>query len=342
MSRILIYAVLGMVLLLSSFPFVSNGWTVESDVISFIFRDNGNSDLYLMDIRGEVFRHITFRTVNIYGHTWSPDGGSFAYVSGKNGDLEIYVMDVKRKKHRRLTHHFGRDSEPAWSPNGKWITFISDRAGDTDIYRMDANGKNVKKLTNQGECNKPTWSPDSQSIAFTSSSEGEYFMYVMGADGKRLRRLVGGMSIPGCSWSPDGKQIAFISRGAERGMDIFSIDIDGKNLRQLTWLDQGAFIFRSPAWSPSGKWIAYVLSELIGPLKPVLLPEDFEKGFETPVVCVVNTVDGGVGKPIETTRELGASGSMNWVPEEFFSVSPSSEKQTTLWGRLKQMEDAPK
>ena len=330
MKRRRTYVVLGTVLLL----FISSGQAAERDVISLTSRKNGHHNLYFMNIQGEVLRHITLKTPSMYGHTWSPDGGSFAYLSNKDGNNEIYVMDIRKKTHHRLTHHLGGDSAPAWSPNGKWITFVSNRRGKDDIYRMDVNGENVIQLTNQGECQGPTWSPDSQSIAFTSSSEGKYFIYVMGADGRRSRRLVGNIPIPGCTWSPDGKQIAFISRDAEGGMDIFSIDVDRRNLRQLTWLDQRAFIYQ-PLWSPSGKWIAYVLSEVIGPLKPVLLPAD----FEDPVVCVINTTVGGGGKPIEATRGLVglvSSASIDWVPEEFFSVSPSSEEQITLWGRLKQ------
>ena len=338
MKRTLTYVILGTALLLSNRLFVSSGWAAETDVISFASRKGGNFTLHFTNTRGEILRHITFKTPSMYDHTWSPDGGSFAYVSNTDGNNEIYVMDIRKKTQRRLTHHPGKDSEPAWSPNGKWITFVSDRRGKDDIYRMDANGENVIQLTNQGECNGPTWSPDSQWIAFTSSSEGGYFIYVISADGRRSRRLVGNIPLPGCTWSPDGKQIAFVSRDAEGGMDIFSIDVDGKNLHQLTWSDQSAFI-SEPVWSPSGKWIAYVLTEVIGPLKPIPLPE----GFADPVICIVNTADGGGGKPIQATKEftrgLVFGTSLDWVPEGFFSVSPSEEKQTTLWGRLKQADN---
>lgn len=339
MRSIPTYVVLGMTLLLSSLPPVNSGWAAESDVISFISRESGNFDLYLTDIRGEVLRQITFKTPSMYGHTWSPEGGSFAYVSNKDGNNDIYVMDIQTKTNRRLTHHPSTDFQPAWSPDGKWIAFISDRDGDTDIYRMDANGKNVKKLTNQGECNEPTWSPDNQSIAFISSSEGRYFVYVMDADGRGSKRLVGNMRIFGCAWSPDGKQIAFVSRDAEGIMGIFSIGVNGKNLRQLTQLDQRAFIFNRLAWSPSGEWIAYVLSERIGQLKAIRLDADLDVDVKNRVVCVVNPTTGGGGKPIEATRGLVSSASIDWVPAEFLSVSPSAEKQTTLWGRLKQVEN---
>ena len=334
MKRTLTYVALRMALLLSSSLLISGGWAkTKSDILSFVSRENGNFSLCLTDIRGEILRRITFDMPSIYGHTWSPDGRSFAYVSNVDGNNEIYVMDSKEKTRWRLTHHPSRDSEPTWAPNGRWIIFISNRQGKNDIYRIDVNGENVTQLTNQGECNELAWSPDSQWIAFTSSApEGiGYSLFVMSVEGRRLRRLSDGIPLPGCTWSPDGKEIAFISQNAEGGMDIFSIDVDGKNLRQLTWSDQRVLIFE-PVWSPSGKWIAYVLAQMPDELEPVPIAQIFANS----VISVVSTVGNGQGELLEATRGLMGDNSIEWVPEGFFSVSPSRKKQTTFWGKLKQ------
>jgi Tol biopolymer transport system component len=59
------------------------------------------------------------------------------------------------------------------------------------------------------------------------------------------------------AWSPDGSQIAFSSWHQRfRVANIFVMDIDGGNLRQLTRLDTD-YDF-SPSWSPDGSQIAYV------------------------------------------------------------------------------------
>ena len=306
--------VLGSALLL----FISSGWAVERDTISFFSQKGEDFHLMFMNTRGEIRQSILTDLEHSSYFTWSPDGGSIAYSISRNRNFDIYVMDVvRRTTDLRLTFDATKDVAPAWSPNGKWIAFVSNRAGSRDIYRMDVDGGNLMQLTKQKGGTKPAWSPDSQSIAFVSTS-----LFVISANGKGLKHLADATSI-GCSWSPDGKQIAFISKGAEGAMDIFSIDVDGKNSRQLTWLDHRTFI-AEPVWSPSGKWIAYILVEVKGPLD-----------FAEPVVCLVNAIDGGVGKPIEATRGL-VSGSAEWVPKVSFSVSPSEEKQTTLWGRLKQ------
>ena len=244
-------------------------------------------------------------------------------------------MDVRTNTHRRLTFDDSRDWWPAWSPNGKWIAFGSSRGGEIDLYRMDANGENVMRLTNQGKCKRPDWSPDSRWIAFISKSA----LFVMSAEGKGIRRLADTFST-GCAWSPDGKEIAFVPRvDAVGGKALFSVDKDGKNRRQLTRLYKGLVSIFEPTWSPSGKWIAYLLVQPPEKLLEgqVVLAEEF---FANSVICIANTADGGGGEPLEATRRLAAG--LEWAPEGFLSVSPSAEKQMAVWGQLKQTEDASK
>ncbi len=51
------------------------------------------------------------------------------------------------------------------------------------------------------------------------------------------------------SWSPDGSELAYVDDG-----DIFVMNADGSNIRQLTTDPHGDFY---PAWSPDGSTIAY-------------------------------------------------------------------------------------
>ena len=175
---------------------------------------------------------------------------------------------------------------------------------------MDIDGGNLTQLTDGKDYDKTARSPDSQWIAFTSRAD----LFVMNAKGKNLRKLTGNAIGIDCTWSPDGKQIAF---SANTG--IFSIDVNGRNLRQLTQLNQRVWYL---AWSPSGEWIAYRLKDIGGDL----------------VIGVVNTVDNKRGGVLEATRGLKPS-YLDWVPQGELAVSPSPEKQTTLWGRIKQKVD---
>ena len=344
------YVVLGMVLLLSGYLlFIDNrAAAAGSDRLSFASNRTGNFNINVMDTNGENLRNLTDAPARELEPAWSPDGRFLAYVSDQDGDLKIYVMDTWTREHRRLTDHHEGEWAPAWSPDGKWIAFV---AGSDEIippvkfkitshiYRIDANGANLVQLTDQGKNLRPAWSPDSKQIAFVSYHRGEdrKGLYVMDDDGRKLRRVddqkvqaLNGIFQSECAWSPDGKQIAFsIVVPREDRMHLCVIDVDGKNFRQLT---QGPPILgnknnfpfpmiRQPAWSPDGKWIAYVYSE----------------SFATADIYVIDARGNGRGTPL--VKDAGQDLSPAWVPEGFLSVSPNAEKQTTLWGKLKQIDN---
>ena len=329
------YMVLGMALLIGSFTFVSSGWADERDVLSFISTTDENRPIIVMNTQGEVLQKLRTEPGHPQAFTWSPDRRSIAYEGCRNAKCQIHLMEistnVRRHAHRQLTFDGDKNEWPVWSPNGKWIAFISDRAGDKDIYRMDIDGENVKQLTKKGNCFEPTWSPDSRWIAFVSHAT----LFVMDPEGGNVRHLgEAGTVSTDCTWSPDGKQIAFITADLEDGIVIYRIDVidvDGQNTRQLTKSEEGTSI-RELAWSPSGKWIAYIPIQGNGHIAQL-----FAKG----VVHIVNTVGGGGGKPIEATKGMGAR-YLSWVPTASLPVSPSAEKQATLWGKLKQSEAASK
>ncbi len=329
MKRGLIYGVLGMALLVGSSLFVSSEWLAERDVLSFVSTTSEDRPIIFMDTNGEVLEELIAEPGHPFAFSWSPDRRSIAYEVCRNANCEIHMMEVKtnviRAVHRRLT--FGGDNQsPAWSPNKRWIAFVSERAGDKNIYRMDVDGENVIQLTKQERCDEPDWSPDSRWIAFVSNAT----LFVMGADGRNLRQLGNaGAVLFDCAWSPNGKQIAFIGADAEGSIEIFSIDVDGGNLRQLTQLQEQIFIWEL-VWSPSGKSIAYIVTGGLpkGPINQI---------FANSVIGVVDAAGGGHSEQIEATKGLGAR-YLSWLPEAFFSVSPSAEKRTTFWGRIKQTD----
>ena len=334
MKRTLIYVVLGATLLLNGSFLTRTGQASKRGMLSFVDY-KGSTDIYLIDSAGGDFQKFTTDDSQKSAVTWSPEGRFFGYHSNVGGNHDIYVMDVRKKESRQLTNHPGRDLYPAWAPNGKWIAFMSDRTGSLHIYRIDADGSNLTLLTKQGHTGTPpAWSPDSKWIAYASYQDGEQFLYVMAADGGRKRKLIQDMNISGCTWSPDGKQIAYAAGITGReGVNIMITDPMGNKRRNLTQVGRGAWA-RSPAWSPDGKSIAYFFAIL-----PKMMPGErieVAKFWADNVICVINVTGENEGKPLETTRKI--SSNPVWVPDPFFSVSPSVEKQSVVWGRLKASE----
>ena len=363
MERTRGYVVLGTVLLLSACLLFIDSWAdaAGSERISFASNRSGTLDIYIMDTDGEGLRRLATNLVRKAGGppwppdlTWSPDGRFLAYTSNRDGNAKTFIMNTRTTEYRRLTDHNERELYPAWSPDGKWIAYVTGDAERSRIYKTDVNGAHPVELTAPGYYGRPAWSPDGKQIAFVSLSHDKVGMrnglYVMNANGKRLRRIADrnrGMFTSKCDWSPDGKQIAFsLYIHQTQRYHLCVIDEDGENFRQLT---QGDPIVKplkaekqklvnvhlpriplpevnSPAWSPDGKRIAYVYSDtILG---------------QTADIYIIDAKGNERGTPL--VKEAGIDVSPAWVPEGFLSVSPSVEQQTTLWGKLKQMEGTSK
>lgn len=154
------------------------------------------------------------------GYVWPIHPGYDVFAAGPDGSDPV-----------RLTDTPGYDAEATFSRDGSKIVFTSVRHGDLEIYTMDPDGGNVKRLTREaGYDGGPFFSYDGTKIVYRAhhpESEEEL------ADYRAL--LADGLVRP--------------SR-----MEIFVMDADGRNRRQVT--DNGAANF-SPYFHPDGERIVF-------------------------------------------------------------------------------------
>ncbi|MDD4888698.1 MAG: hypothetical protein PHU85_02115 [Phycisphaerae bacterium] len=168
----------------------------------------------------------------------SPDGQTIAFANGNFRDENIAICSLKSllagrpeatvlvKNEWRLQemppYSIG-NCQPAWSPDGKRIAFVRYAMGTPDftgnIFLVNADGTGLARLTDLPANvfpGWPTWSPDGKRIAFQVMT------------GK-------------------GKVFTVTERGAAgTPVDIWSISVDGADLKQLT--KDGAS--GEPNWGP--------------------------------------------------------------------------------------------
>jgi Tol biopolymer transport system component len=125
----------------------------------------------------------------------------------------------------------GYDAEATVSPDGKWIVFTSERGGDIDLWKARVNGKGLTRLTSEeGYDGGAFFSQDSKKIVWrTNHPKGPEAL----AKYRELRaqHLVEPME-----------------------MDIWVMDADGSNKRQLTRLKGAAF---APLFTPDDKAVVF-------------------------------------------------------------------------------------
>lgn len=318
MKHLFKYTLLGIVWLVNMLLLPLSTHGADVGYIAFSSLREGNYDIYIIDTDGRNLQNLTNSPdISELDPAWSPDGRFLAYHAYHKRNADIYVLDLETQGRRRLTDHLSEDRAPVWSPDGKWIAFISNRHASYDIYKMKPNGGDLQRVTRMRDRNEyaPAWAPDNQSVTFYSSDGKRAHIYVI-ALGKQIHQLARAVQ-PGPTWSPVGDEIAFPASSGVWTSHIYVMSTVGEDIRQLT---RGAQWDGAPVWSPNGRWIAYTS----GP--PVRGGNKKDIYF----------IDATGGEPLQLTTHPSGGHDPAWIPKLFFSVSPSAEKMTTLWGKLKQ------
>jgi Tol biopolymer transport system component len=191
--------------------------------------------------------------------SWAPDGTWLVAESDERGFSDLVRM-APGAEPVWLTSEPRGSFEPAVSPDGKRIAFVSSRDGDPEIYVMDVGDPGgARRLTAfHKEDGAPRWSPDGRWIAFVSNREGRDRVYVIRPDGTDTRALSGTADTGyerDLAWRPDSRALAFAGRHDSGKTRIWVAPLDGGPPVALT---DGTSRDDQPAWSPDGRYIAFV------------------------------------------------------------------------------------
>lgn len=170
-----------------------------------------------------------------YLPAWAPDGSRLAFTSNRDGNPEIYVMNKDGSGLRRMTNSPSIDVSPTWSPTGNQLAWVSDRTGQPKIYLMNSDGTGQRLLVGDPKSDRPTWSRGKfNEIAYASQTGPGYDIKIYSFEkGEAIKVTDGIGSNESPSFSPNGRHIAFTSTRSGKAQ-VFTVDRDGNNLRQIT------------------------------------------------------------------------------------------------------------
>ncbi len=205
--------------------------------------------------------------------TMNIDGSDKKMVStGKGRTTCAYFYPDGEKILYASTHHFDEDCPPPPDRSKGYVWKLYD---SYDIFMADKDGNNLVQITNSGKYDaEATISPKGDKIVFTSTRDDDPELYIMNLDGSDQTRLTFEKGYDGGAFfSPDGEKIVFrasrpktqeqlsdydelVKYGLVRPttLEIFVMDADGKNMKQVTNLGKASF---APFFHPDGKRIIF-------------------------------------------------------------------------------------
>jgi WD40 repeat protein len=183
--------------------------------------------------------------------------GLLVYVSGgdtakstpvwvdRQGNVELLDMPAQNYGTFRL------------SPDGKRLAIVVEELR-SNVYIYDIARGTGTRLTLEGNNYYPLWTPDGKRITFCCRREAEenWNLFWKLADGSGEAELLCSSQylLAPYSWSSDGKLLALYS--FDRDRDIWVLSLEGP--RELDLIPGTEFKESFPAFSPDGRWIAYM------------------------------------------------------------------------------------
>ncbi len=198
----------------------------------------------------------------VYDFTWLPGTRDLVVAGrqqGSSGSIQLHEVSLEGNKVRQITHDLSRYIGLRASADGKTLLALQEQIlasvqVTTPGKESEASTLSAGNQNGDGD-NGLAWTPDGK-IVYCSVHNGGYDLWEMGSDGSNPQRLKENSATSG-SYNPvvsfRGGFIAFDQYNQNDQWNIWRVDTDGTNLKQLT---QG----RSdggPAVSPDGQWVIF-------------------------------------------------------------------------------------
>jgi Tol biopolymer transport system component len=233
----------------ASLTILGNDLTISPDGQYLAYSASYWTQLHIVNLKtGEdqiVIDADTLGVRSVDYPSFSPDGQWLLFsVTISDTEFDLGVVDINGGNYQIIRAE-GLNNRPRYSPNEKHILSICEGKDVVgfQICILDPDGTNRKRLTRLKAFHNAWFTPDGDKIVFTRLETGLFQkdvagLYTMNLDGTDVKLLLD-WYVAVFAFSTDNRSVVFCKSAEEGGCEgVYVIDLDGKNLRQLTWFDK--------------------------------------------------------------------------------------------------------
>jgi dipeptidyl aminopeptidase/acylaminoacyl peptidase len=178
----------------------------------------------------------------------SPDGKEICFVRNPDPVVAtstnnaLFVVPTAGGAETCLTAgNQGNDNNPVYSPDGKYIAYLMMPRPGFEADRQElmlydrASGASKSLSANlDRSVREIVWAPASDRLYFTAEDWGRVSIYTVSIKGGDLKKLTDRTYNDALQISSDGKTLVFMRQAINHPNEIWAMNSDGKNARQLT------------------------------------------------------------------------------------------------------------
>jgi len=232
------------------------------EVIVFSRLTDGYWQIWAMNPDGTKQTPITTTKIDKRDPVCTNNGKTILFRTN-NGQL--FMKNLSSPQEEEVLAKYQLINNPDVCPSTNEVIFVRFDPRETDIsdiWKSDLEGKDTRILTKDKRLKyQPVFNATCDEIAFIKAAEKKttHRVWLMSATGENPRQLTDGEegfdALP--DFLPDQKGVVFSSNRDGKDYEIYSIDLDGKNLTQIT---DNTTLDTSPAVSPQHSRMLFVSS----------------------------------------------------------------------------------
>lgn len=188
-------------------------------------------------------------------YDFSPDGKELAYTATPvpiheeawSTNHDVYTVNLETGERKQITTNLAADGFPRYSPDGKYLAYrAQSRAGfEADRWQLtllDRSTGKIKSITPKFDTNVDafTWASDSKTIYTAAEEKANTPLWSISIDGT-IKKVIDNATNHDENISADGKSIVFSHQTLTHPAEIYSANIDGSNLQQITHVNDALF-----------------------------------------------------------------------------------------------------